>query len=131
MFKDTILKDSIEKGECRIANTYYYDYIKCPLSELGNTTSIIINNNKFTFSTEIFKENAFQNGVIATNCNPEHKVHNFTGIILGSHFLIQFNYKIFDYENKQIGFYSDITMITSSNNKYCIIIRRYSTKTSF
>ena len=48
-----------------------------------------------------------------SNGQGELKVNNFTGIILGPSFLSQFNYTLFDYENKQIEFYSDSITIES------------------
>ena len=42
----------------------------------------------------------------------DHKAHNFTGIILSPHFISQFNYTLFDYEKKQIEFYSDTRFLT-------------------
>lgn len=43
--------------------------------------------------------------------------HNFSGIFLGSKFLYLFNYSVFDYENKQIEFYSDTIIINNDNNQ--------------
>lgn len=43
--------------------------------------------------------------------------HNFSGIFLGSKFLYLFNYSLFDFENKQIEFYSDTIIISNDNNQ--------------
>ena len=47
-------------------------------------------------------------------------IKNFTGIIIGTLFLSQFNYTVFDYDNKQIEFYADNSMvnITSLDNMF-------------
>ena len=54
--------------------------------------------------------------------NFEHaqKIENFTGMIIGPSFLSQFNYTVFDYDNKQIEFYADNSMvnITSLDNMF-------------
>ena len=54
LFEDTILKEAIDKQLCQIVETSNIRYITCSLSELGNTTSLIINNILFTFSYEFF-----------------------------------------------------------------------------
>ena len=41
-------------------------------------------------------------------------------IVLGFDFMRQFNYTIFDYDNNQIGFYSDTIVIVSPRIKYKI-----------
>ena len=46
------------------------------------------------------------------------KIHNFTGLLLGADFLSLFNYTLFDFDNKQIEFYSDyipLSIITDNN----------------
>ena len=43
-------------------------------------------------------------------------------IVLGFDFMRQFNYTIFDYDNNQIGFYSDTIVIVSPRIKYKIKI---------
>ena len=56
------------------------------------------------------------------------KIHNFTGLLLGADFLSLFNYTLFDFDNKQIEFYSDyiplsiITDNNSNNNKRILSI---------
>ena len=42
--------------------------------------------------------------------------HNFTGLFLGSKFLYLFNYSLFDYEQKQLEFYSDTILISNKKN---------------
>lgn len=51
--------------------------------------------------------------------NSKQPAHNFNGMILGIEFLRLFNYTVFDYEKKQVEFYSDLNPIywTYSNNK--------------
>ena len=47
------------------------------------------------------------------------KIHNFTGLLLGADFLSLFNYTLFDFDNKQIEFYSDyipLSIITDNNS---------------
>ena len=48
--------------------------------------------------------------------NSEKPIHNFKGGVIGVPFLNMFNYTIFDYENKQIEFYSDLPIIRIVNN---------------
>ena len=51
-----------------------------------------------------------------------HNIHNLTGIVLGPQFLSQFNYTVFDYEKKQIEFYSDRFNLTFFQNNNCDLI---------
>ena len=116
LFKDVILKEAIEERDCRLLYMEENEYIKCYQTVIGATYSLIINEHNFTFSSEIFDKNRY--GIIKSNKNQHnHKAHNFTGIIIGPQFLSQFNYSIFDYEKKQVEFYSDTTIITFSSNK--------------
>ena len=53
------------------------------------------------------------------------KIHNFTGLLLGADFLSLFNYTLFDFDNKQIEFYSDyipLSIITDNNSNIAFII---------
>ena len=69
-------------------------------SECVNTYSFIIQNTKITFNTDfLYHFDHFQN------------IENFTGMIIGASFLSQFNYTVFDYDNKQIEFYADNSMV--------------------
>ena len=69
LFKDIILKNSIEKQLCQLVETSNIRYITCALSELDNRTSLIINNIKFTFSDEFFTQKKMNMIiVIASNC---------------------------------------------------------------
>ena len=51
------------------------------------------------------------------------KIHNFTGLILGSEFLSLFNYTVFDYDNKAIEFYSDTIPIIVLNHNSSNIVK--------
>ena len=42
-------------------------------------------------------------------------IKNFTGIIIGALFLSQFNYTVFDYDDKSISIYSDWIHIENRN----------------
>ena len=118
LFDKTILRQSIKKGLCNLRQKDHERYIKCSLSVLGNPTSLVINEITFKFSSEIFSDNNGGYGLVASNYyDLPRKAHNFTGIILGPQFISLFNYTIFDYENKQVEFYSDTTIIELSNKK--------------
>ena len=69
-------------------------------SECVNTYSFIIQNTKMTFNTDLLY-----------NFEHAQKIENFTGMIIGPSFLSQFNYTVFDYDNKQIEFYADNSMV--------------------
>ena len=47
-------------------------------------------------------------------------IKNFTGIIIGALFLSQFNYTVFDYDNKQIEFYADNSMVNITSLITCL-----------
>lgn len=48
--------------------------------------------------------------------------YNFTGVFLGNFFINQFNYKIFDYEDKTVSFYSDSVHIKDNKDNFNITI---------
>ena len=47
-------------------------------------------------------------------------IKNFTGIIIGALFLSQFNSTVFDYDNKQIEFYADNSMVNITSLPHLI-----------
>ena len=51
--------------------------------------------------------------LFTSNIEPK-KMHKFEGIILGVAFINLFNYTLFDYEKKQIEFYSDTYNISKN-----------------
>ena len=57
----------------------------------------------------------FRKEQILIASNGKEKVHNFTGVILGMNFIGMFNLSLFDYEKKQIEFYSDVYPIIFHN----------------
>ena len=118
LFKDNILKEEIEEGLCQLSTADTDKYIQCIEESLNDTYGLVINNIKFEFSTKIFQKSYY--GVVESNYE-DHKAHNFTGIILGPHFISQFNYTLFDYEKKQIEFYSDTSIITTLYTSNTII----------
>ena len=79
--------------------------------ENNSYLNISLNGIKFDFKSDILFYQLEYN--FHSNGKGESKINNFTGIILGPFFLSQFNYTIFDYENKQIEFYSDSITIES------------------
>ena len=72
----------------------------------------IILKNMFDISNSKFLSNTYKS-----------KIHNFTGLILGSEFLSLFNYTVFDYDNKAIEFYSDTIPITVLNHNSSNIVK--------
>lgn len=66
---------------------------------------MIIDGVQFDFPTGPFFDKLYDN--MLSNRVSGRKVHNFNGIILGPQVISLFNYSVFDYENKQIEFYSD------------------------
>lgn len=68
----------------------------------------------------------FERGLFSlftSNSKIPHPIHNFTGVILGAAFLNKFNYSIFDYENKQIQFYTDKYIIQNiKDNLYIMFL---------
>ena len=113
LFAKTILLEYINNKICQEKNDYDYNYITCnrTAAHFGNKTAMIIDNIKVEFDTNAIITNRY--GIVSSYRNKERKVHNFTGAVLGPQFLSLFNYTVFDYEKRQIEFYSDRTNITS------------------
>ena len=55
----------------------------------------------------------------SNNKKNNNTLHNFTGVILGIEFIRLFNYTLFDFQNKQIEFYSDFTPIIMHSQNNC------------
>lgn len=64
-----------------------------------------------------FNQSFFQTNNV--NRLKEFPIHNLKGIILGIEFLRLFNYTVFDYQNKQVKFYTDKNLF--SINEQCFI----------
>ena len=65
----------------------------------------------------------FRKEQLLISSNGKEKVHNFTGVILGMNFIGKFNVSLFDYERKQVEFYSDVFPIIFHNkNEYANMI---------
>ena len=103
---------------CKIDKKNNYRYISCSQSKLRNSFSFIINNITLDFFTNIFIDSFY--GIISYYCD---SIHNFTGI--GPQLLSQFNYTLFDYENKQVKFYRDRTIFSLSNTILYLLYIEY------
>ena len=109
---NSVFKEEIEKHVCESNFLWIYkqNYLVCK--------SIVKGNNRIKFDFESFSIdlaindlfNILHHSKFISNTKPNEFL-NFSGAILGIGFLNLFNYTLFDYENKQIEFYSDTTEI--------------------
>ena len=109
---NSVFKEEIEKHVCESNFLWIYkqNYLVCK--------SIVKGNNRIKFDFESFSFdlaindlfNTLHHSKFISNTKPNEFL-NFSGAILGIGFLNLFNYTLFDYENKQIEFYSDTTEI--------------------
>ena len=115
LLKTKVLKEYYDRDVCYTKtdeDEYNQRGIECiEKIDIGDTYSFIMNGIKFDFKSDMLFNQLDYN--LHSNGKGESKINNFTGIILGPFFLSQFNYTIFDYENKQIEFYSDSITIES------------------
>ena len=123
LFENKILKEFIEQGVCQKKRNDQYRFIKCRQKiDLGERYSI--KNNQINMelpSNRFISVNRYFD--IIDNIDQEiYNIHNLIGIVLGPQFLSQFNYTVFDYEKKQIEFYSDRFNLTSFQNNNCDLI---------
>lgn len=107
-----VLKDSLSTiCQEKITTESYLKYIKCTKEIMKNNNIVIFefDNVKMEFKvSEMFEE--FMGSYLSLfESNPYPLFKGQT--IFGIHFINTFNYTIFDYENKQISFYSDTRLI--------------------
>lgn len=93
---------------------------QCEGLEIKNdSVDIVIDNTVYKFRMNDF----FRKEQLLISSNGKEKVHNFTGVILGMNFIGKFNVSLFDYERKQVEFYSDVFPIIFHNkNEYANMI---------
>ena len=109
--KDNIFKKEIENKICNIneySDTQSFSYIICTNS--SNFKDII----QFDFdslSVYFSKKELFLENGLEIQSYKDNPIPNFNGMIMGSNFINLFNYTVFDYDSKQIGFYSNIMKI--------------------
>ena len=85
---------------------------QCKGLEIKNdSVDIVLDNIVYKFRMN----DLFRKEQILIASNGKEKVHNFTGVILGMNFIGMFNLSLFDYEKKQIEFYSDVYPIIFHN----------------
>lgn len=120
IFVNSVFYKEIKDGVCsNQTDKYLANYLKCEQGIFERNKKIIL---KFKgiqveFETkDLFSKQNFHS-LISSN-NIEQPVHNFTGVILGINFLNKFNYTVFDYEKKQIEFYTDRIAISQISKNY-------------
>ena len=107
-----VLRDSLSTiCQEKITTESYLKYLKCTkeIMKNNNTVTFEFDNIKMEFKVyEMFEE--FMGSYLSLfESNPYPLFKGQT--IFGIHFINTFNYTIFDYENKQISFYSDTRLI--------------------
>lgn len=58
--------------------------------------------------------NKYNRSNIFSNSKQPHPMHNYSGVIMGIGFINKINYTVFDYEKKQVEFYSEQKIIVSN-----------------
>ena len=111
----TILREFIEREVCRTKERGYQKYLECG-KEIEEVYKEEID---FVFGKTVIKfkmKELFdysRHSLFATN-KPK-KIHGFDGVFLCVEFINKFNYTVFDYDNKQVEFYSDRIGIFENN----------------
>ena len=60
-------------------------------------------------------EDLFRQEQLLISSSGKEIIYNFNGVVLEMQFLSKFNISLFDYDNKQIEFHSDLYQITFSS----------------
>ena len=129
---EIVMKQEIESNRCEVKETQFLGESSLQKSIYCFEGSNVLNQSiEFTFENmkleltirDLYKFNKFP--LVYSNGEPK-LFHNFDGVILGANFLNLFHYTVFDYDNKQLEFYSDTTKITeilhSNKLRDCLII---------
>ena len=115
---DYVFEDEIKNGICKIKKVIICkDSIKYS-KKYNPTLNFILGDIEIKYPISRLFDVSMRS-VIKTI--PDKGLKQFD-IVLGFDFMRQFNYTIFDYDNNQIGFYSDTIVIGSPRLKYKIKI---------
>lgn len=114
---DTFLKTEIEEEKCSVGKKAQYQerYFHC-IEEvlLGKEIEFTFNNDmkiRLNFSS-LFSND--RQSLVRSSIFP---FYNFTGAFIGIQFVRLFDYVQFDFESKQVEFYSENILITNSTSK--------------
>lgn len=113
LMENKILKQKIKMNAC----WRNYNNFECELNAFNpnETISFKFGDTMMTFSlVSLFKK--YENNLesyFQMNSSP----YVNSSALLGVHFLELFNYTVFDYENRQVEFYSDTILIKKEHNK--------------
>lgn len=111
----TVLKEFIERDVCRIKERSYQKYLECK-EEIKDVYEEEID---FVFGKTVIqfkmKELFDYSRHSLFSTNTPKKIHGFDGVILCVEFINKFNYTVFDYDSKQVEFYSDRIGIFEKN----------------
>ena len=126
LMTNRILKSYIDNKTCLTDNngiTFSQKYLRCYLQkdDIKDEIYFTFDNNlklKFSFVDFEIKEKGSVFYDIYSNSDKPHPIHYFNGVILGMNFINKFNYTVFDYDNKQIEFYSDRYTITINSTNF-------------
>ena len=111
-FLTEVLADAIKENNCYEQGYNHYIYIECieKLEIFSNKIQVNFLNTRVNLTIQdlfLFKNDKW---FMLVDTNTLDQNHN-SNIILGYSFLRLFNFSIFDYENKQVQFYSDKPII--------------------
>lgn len=111
--KNEVFKEHLKSNDCDLLiNEYWNNRIECKkelINTFGNIELIFGNLVIAIPISKLFKDlNTFSISLFYFKDTPSFKINTDKTIIIGFAFLHMFNYSVFDYEEKKIGFYSDI-----------------------
>ena len=116
---DDVLKEEVKKKFCKKERDESQRYLRCSKNILKGSFNFVFNKEiKVKMNTDDFIMSEDQNSYtyeLYSNNKYNHPIHYFNGVLFGMNFLNRFNYTVFDYENKQMEFYSDSYVIQSSS----------------
>ena len=123
---DDVLKEEVKNKLCREERDASQRYLRCNKNIIKGSFDFVFNNEvKIRMSINDFmmsKGKSSETYELYSNNKDPHPIHYFNGVILGMNFLNRFNYTVFDYENKQMEFYSDSYVIEKNvQNSFTVI----------
>ena len=123
---DDVLKEEVKNKLCREERDASQRYLRCNKNIIKGSFDFVFNNEvKIRMSINDFmmsKGKSSETYELYSNNKDPHPIHYFNGVIFGMNFLNRFNYTVFDYENKQMEFYSDSYVIEKNvQNSFTVI----------
>ena len=93
--------------------SYEHKSFQCKSNIMDQHIDFVFGDVTFRLTPEDVFNNKYNRSNIFSNSKEPHPMHKFNGVIMGIGFINKFNYTVFDYETKQVEFYTDQKIIVS------------------